>query len=196
LLEEYQFKIVYKAGVKNVNADALSRYPIVCDVQTNKQELTQERKLLKEMHECPIGDQGIHRTYECLKLYVSWPNMFKDVEVYIQKCTVCQLNKQPLLKVKANLQVTDTQVRPWDKIYVDIVGPFSMSERRHKYLLTCQDNLSKYIIAIPTEDISAETIAHKFVYDAILKYGIPDQILTDKGTQFMSNLFQNCCKLL
>ena len=199
LLEEYQFKIVYKAGVKNVNADALSRYPIVCGVQANEQEISEERKLklLKEMHECPIGGhQGIQRTYERLKLYVSWPHMFKDVEVYIRKCPVCQLNKQTCPKVKADLQVTDTQEQPWDKIYLDIVGPFSMSTRRNKYLLTCQDNLSKYIIAIPIEDISAETIAHKFVFDVILKYGIPDQILTDQGSQFMSNLFVNCCKLL
>jgi hypothetical protein len=54
--------------------------------------------------------------------------MFKDVEVYIRKCTVCKLNKQTLPKVKADLQVTDTQEGPWDKIYIDIVGPFSMSE--------------------------------------------------------------------
>ena len=178
--------------MKNVNADALSRYPIVCGVQANEQEISEERKLklLKEMHECPIGGhQGIQRTYERLKLYVSWPHMYKDVEVYIRKCPVCQLNKQTCPKVKADLQVTDTQEQPWDKIYLDIVGPFSMSTRRNKYLLTCQDNLSKYIIAIPIEDISAETIAHKFVFDVILKYGIPDPILTDQGSQFMSNLF-------
>jgi hypothetical protein len=199
LLEEYQFEIVYRAGVKNVNADALSRYPIVGGIQTTNQEISEERKLklLKEMHECPVGGhQGIQRTYERLKLYVSWPNMFKDVEAYIRKCPVCQLNKQTLPKVKADLQITDTQEQPWDKIYLDIVGPFSMSVKGNKYLFTCQDNLSKYLIAIPIEDMTAETIARNFVFDIILKYGIPDQILTDQGTQFMSELFVNCCKLL
>jgi hypothetical protein len=44
--------------------------------------------------------------------------------------------------------------------------------------------------------MTAETIARNFVFDIILKYGIPDQILTDQGTQFMSELFINCCKLL
>jgi hypothetical protein len=52
LLEEYQFKIAYKAGVKNVNADALSRYPIICGIKATKPEIAEERKLklLKEIH--------------------------------------------------------------------------------------------------------------------------------------------------
>jgi hypothetical protein len=55
------------------------------------------------MHECPIGGhQGIQITYERLKLYVSWPNMFKDIEVYIRKCPLCQLNKQTLRRQKMN----------------------------------------------------------------------------------------------
>jgi hypothetical protein len=98
--------------VKNVNADALSRYPIVGAIQAAKQEISEGKrlKLLKEMHECPIGGhQGIQRTYERLNLYVSWPNMFKEVEDYIRKCQVCQLNKQTLPKVNADLQITDTQ---------------------------------------------------------------------------------------
>jgi hypothetical protein len=63
-------------------------------------------------------------------------------------------------------------------------------------VLTCQDNLSKYIIAVPIEDITAETAARNFVVEIVLKYGIPDKILTDQGTQFMGELFVNCCKLL
>lgn len=199
LLEEYQFNVVYKAGKKNVNADALSRYPVVGNMQKNNKEIPEERKLklLQEMHECPIGGHlGIQRTYERLKLYVSWPNMFRDIESYIRKCTICQVNKQTLPKTRAELQITDTQNEPWNKIYLDIVGPFSTSEKSNKYLLTCQDNLSKYMIAIPIENMTAEVVAKNFMNEIILKYGIPDQILTDCGTQFMSDVFISCCKLL
>jgi hypothetical protein len=110
LLEKYQFEIVYRAGVKNVNADALSRYPIVGGTQISNQEISEERKLklLKEMHECPIGGhQDIQRTHERLKLYVSWPNMFKDIEVYTRTCPVCHLNKQTFPKTKAELHITE-----------------------------------------------------------------------------------------
>ena len=199
LLEEYQFNIVHKAGVKNVNADALSRYPVIATSEKQLEEISEDRKrkLLREFHTCPIGGhQGIQRTYERLKLYISWPNMFKDVEEYIKSCETCQINKQTLPNSKTEMQITDTQKQPWDKIYLDLVGPFSTSEKGNKYLLTCQDNLSKYLIAIPIQNQSAETVAKHFVYELILRYGIPNEILTDQGTQFMGQVFQNCCKLL
>ena len=45
--------------------------------------------------------------------------------------------------VKAPFKETDTQFHPWDEVYLDIVGPLPGTEG-HKYVLTCQDNLSKY----------------------------------------------------
>jgi flagellar hook assembly protein FlgD len=42
LLEEYQFEIVYRAVVQNVNADALSRYRIVGGIQISNQEMSEE----------------------------------------------------------------------------------------------------------------------------------------------------------
>jgi len=75
-----------------VNADALSRNPVVITVMIAFKE--KQQKILKEMHECPIGGhQGVQRTYERLKLYVTWPGMFRDVENYIKNCEICQKNK-------------------------------------------------------------------------------------------------------
>jgi hypothetical protein len=92
LLEEYDYTIVYKAGKKNVNADALSRNPVVMTVLIASKE--KQQKILNGMHECPIGGhQGVQRTYERLKLYVTWPGMFHDVGEYIRKCDICQKNK-------------------------------------------------------------------------------------------------------
>jgi hypothetical protein len=68
LLEEFDYTIVYKAGKRNVNADALSRNRVVMTVLISSKE--KQQKILKEMHECPIGGhQGIQRTYDRLKLY-------------------------------------------------------------------------------------------------------------------------------
>ena len=106
LLEEYDYTIAYKAGKKNVNADALSRNPVIMTVMITSKE--KQRKILKEMHECPIGGhQGVQRTYDKLKLYVTWPGMFRDVEDYIRKCEVCHKNKftGPYLKLHSKKRI-------------------------------------------------------------------------------------------
>jgi hypothetical protein len=61
LLEEFDYSIEYKAGKKNVNADALSRNPIVLTTMITSKD--KQQKCLQDMHECPIGGhQGVQRT--------------------------------------------------------------------------------------------------------------------------------------
>jgi hypoxanthine-guanine phosphoribosyltransferase len=194
LLEEYDFEIKYKPGKQNTNADSLSRYPIGALEQT---EISEERKqrIMKEMHSDAIGGhQGISRTLERIKLYLTWPGMQDDVIQFINKCEICQKvkhNKQ----IKLKLRVTDTQPEPWKKIYLDIVGPLPVSEEGHKFILTCQDNLSKYLIAVPLHDQTAEEVSEKLLEHVLLIYGIPQAIVTDQGSNFMSDVFKRLCQL-
>jgi len=68
-----------------------------------------QQKILQEMHNCPFGGhQGVQRTYDRLKLYVTWRGMFHDVEEYITNCKVCQKNKFTGPYIKAPFQETDT----------------------------------------------------------------------------------------
>jgi hypothetical protein len=50
-------------------------------------------------------------------------------------------------------------------------------------------------MATPLENQTAETVAEAFVRNVILIYGIPNEILTDQGTNFMSDVFKRVCKL-
>ncbi|PNF43689.1 hypothetical protein B7P43_G14967 [Cryptotermes secundus] len=197
LLEEYDYQIEYRAGQRNCNADSLSPYPVQC-LNVNLEEITEERKqkIIAEMHNCPIGGhQGIRKTIERIKLYISWPSLEQYVIQYIRNCITCQLNKETRPNVKLPLTVTDTKNAPWDKIYLDIVGPLPLSENGMKYILTCQDNLSKYFIAIPLQTQTAEEVANAFVKNIILFYGIPTEVVTDQGSNFMSHVFKRVCKL-
>lgn len=195
LLEQYDYEIIHKAGKRNVNADALSRYPV-----TNycyEVSIENREQIIKEMHECPFGGhQGVNRTVERIKLYTSWPNMVDDVTKFIKACKTCQLNKVTQLPIKQPLIITDIKDTPWEKIYLDIVGPLPLTEQGNKYILTCQDNLSKYLIAIPMSDQTAEETAKAFNTHIVCIFGIPNEIVTDQGTNFMSNLFKDLCKLL
>jgi len=69
-----------------VNADALNRNPVVMIVMITFKEKQQNPKGNARML---IGEhQGVQRTCDRLKLYVTWPGMFYDVQNYISKCKV------------------------------------------------------------------------------------------------------------
>jgi transposase InsO family protein len=81
------------------------------------------------------------------------------------------------------------------KCSLDIVGPITQTSRDND-LLTFRDELSKFTVAAPIPQQDASTVANVFVEEIVLSFGIPQVILTDQGSNFLSNLFANACKLL
>jgi len=97
-------------------------------------------------------------------------------------------------KFRAPLKISDTPDKPLKKCALDIVGPLTITSIGNKYILTFQDNLTKFSKAIPNQ--KAITVAKKFTTKIVLEYGIPEKILMDQGTNFTSDMFKNVCKLL
>jgi transposase InsO family protein len=130
-----------------------------------------------------------------IKLYTSWPGMKQEIEDYIKHCDICQ-NKITQKKTKLPLQITDTPGVVWQNCSMYIVGPITQTSEGNKYLLTLQNELSKYTMAVTIQQQDAMTLARIFVEQIILKIGIPQILLTDQGSNFLSDLFANVCKLL
>lgn len=94
------------------------------------------------------------------------------------------------------MKITSTSTRPFEKIFLDIVGPLLVSHKNNRFILTFQDDLTKYSEAIPISNAEASTVAKEFATKIICKFGVPESILTDQGTNFMSKLFSKTCKNL
>ena len=63
-----------------------------------------------------------------------------------------------------------------------------MTKRGSRNFLVLIDHFTKYIQVIALPDITAETVANRIVNDWCCKFGIPDSILADGGTQYQSKL--------
>ena len=72
----------------------------------------------------------------------------------------------------------------------DIVGPLPISNNSNRYLLVFTDHFTKYaeVFAIKKQD--ADTIATHFVKDIICCYGAPEQLLTDRGKNFIGEVMK------
>ena len=87
-LEEYDYEIVYKSGVQNSNADALSRISTLAEEDSESNEIDQDMKvkILQQNHDSVLGGhRGMNKTYEAIKVHYQWSNMKREVEEYVKK---------------------------------------------------------------------------------------------------------------
>ena len=68
--------------------------------------------------------------------------------------------------------------------------------RGFTYLLTCIDRFTRWPEAIPLTSITADAVAQAFLTGWISRFGIPSTIITDRGRQFESQLWNNLMSLL
>ena len=198
-LAEYDYEIVHKRGSQNTNADALSRIGSVGKVKEliDVPDQNTRQQVLYEFHDSLVGGhRGMNKTYRAIKSQYTWPKMMREVEEYVKQCKSCQINKILIPRHKAPMEITTTSERPFEICYLDVVSPLPVTLEGNKYILTFQDDLSKYVVAVPIEKQDAETVARAFVEKIVLTYGTPQILQTDQGANFTSEVFRNTCKIL
>ena len=154
-------------------------------------------KILKENHDIPIaGHLGSTRMHNRIRERYLWKNMRSDIESYIKNCSQCQINKALRKINRAPMQITTTSKGPFERIGLDIVGPLPEAGTNNlKFILTIQDDLTKYSVAYPISKATAEESCECLVHFISL-FGIPKIILSDQGTNFTAELFKRTCDLL
>ena len=78
---------------------------------------------------------------------------------------------------------------------MDIIGPLLISNSL-RYCLTIIDRFSPWPKAIPLTDIEASTICRAFFDHWVSRYGSPETLTTDQGSQFESQLFSALLQLI
>lgn len=185
-------KVMLKYIFKNSNIVVTLYHENIRDNLTT----SEIQEILKEFHVTSLGGhEGVNKTFNRIKQYYKWKNMFKDIQKYVRSCEQCQKNKCSR-HTKLPMIITTTSKVPFEKIFLDIVGPLNQSDNNNKYVLTFHDDLTKFSIAIPLPNQEANTIAHAFATRIVCQYGIPDSIVTDQGSNFMSEVFKETCRLL
>ena len=76
------------------------------------------------------------------------------------------------------------------------MGPLTEDEHGFRYLLVCMDVFSKYCIVVPSKDMSSETVARILLFDIFLIYGFPQEILSDKASNFNKSYMPGLYKML
>ena len=73
-----------------------------------------------------------------------------------------------------------------------MVGPFKKAPGGYTHLLVAIDKFTKWIEARPLAIIKSEQ-AVRFFTDLVHRFGVPNSIITDNGTQFTGKKFLDFC---
>ena len=148
-------------------------------------------------HDAPLGGHlGFRKTYEKIRDRYYWPRMASDIKDYCSSCHQCALAKRPARVEHSPLQSVPVQDHPFDKVAIDILGPLRPTPRDMKYVLIMSDYMTRWVEAVALPNITAQTVADAFVDQIVCRHGAPRVLLTDRGTNFLSHLFTNVCKIL
>ena len=154
-------------------------------------------EISKEIHDSPTGGHTrINRKYRKLKQFINCQGMKSDVEKFIRMCEKCQKNKVMQCHLKMQLVITDTPSTVYEMCSIDIIGPFCPSRSQHRCTLTVEDYLSKFLISVPLVGHNGRQVAKAFVDHVVLTCGKPQVILSDCGSQFLSETSKDVCILL
>jgi len=167
----------------------------ICKGQVCVPELKDRLRIIRECHTSNVGGhRGITKTVARIRHKYFWENMKAQVEKFIQTCSSCQKKKLVRVKPKQPMIITDTPVDAFDKVSMDILGPLPITENGNEYILTIQDLLTKYSVAVPLIQANSEEIAKGFTQRFICQFGSPKAILTDQGSNFTSSVMKKFAK--
>lgn len=108
--------------------------------------VTQSLIVLQSLHD-ENGHQGIERTFNIIRQRCYWPNMYKDIKTYCQKCERCAISKTPPPTVHTSMGHLSAS-EPMECIAID----FTVLEKSQGFenVLVLTDVFSKWTIAVPT----------------------------------------------
>ena len=141
------------------------------------------------------GHAGINRMYANIKKYYFWENLKDDVANFVRKCDDCQRYKHSSTHIEP-LTITTTSSSAFQKVYLDLMGPLNQDQDDNRYILTIQCELTKFVEAYPIENKESDTVARAFVNNFILRFGIPQTVVTDQGTEFLAKVFKESANIL
>ena len=139
-----------------------------------------------------LGHPGVERTRQTISKAVVWPSMRQDVTKWARECIPCQRAKVTKHTVPpiGEFRVPN---RRFQHLNVDIVT--LPDSNGYSHLLTAVDRFSRWPVAIPIPDMTAESVIDAFAHGWIQNYGIPVTITTDRGAQFSSSHFTQLTKI-
>ncbi|XP_055585046.1 uncharacterized protein LOC129737905 [Uranotaenia lowii] len=151
--------------------------------------------LIRRFHDIPTAAHlGFERTHQRIQREHYWPNMSIDIKKYVRACQVCKAYKAPNSTLTPTLGNPKPAKLPWELISVDWVGPMTRSRKGFTVLFVVVDWITKFVIVEPFRTANAQKMVQFLEEYVFLRFSTPRIIVSDSGSQFLSQVFQSLLK--
>ena len=134
-----------------------------------------------------VGHQGVIKTYLTIADIFFIPDLKHYLHSYIKGCHACQLtrnDKPPTRQLQTRINLN---YRPLSRISMNL-KVISKSYKGHKFISCIIDEVTNYLITLPIYHSKSEDIDDALIESIISKCCIPDYIIMDQDSAFMSTL--------
>jgi transposase InsO family protein len=121
--------------------------------------------------------------------------MRQDIERHKNCCLRCQQWKKSTNK-RTPLAPLPIPECPNIQIHADLFGPMITADSNKTFVLCITDAFTKYAVVTAIASKDAETVADAIYRDWFSKFGIPAQMHTDSGKEFVNKLSVELFQLL
>uniref|UniRef100_A0A8C7TQH1 Gypsy retrotransposon integrase-like protein 1 n=1 Tax=Oncorhynchus mykiss TaxID=8022 RepID=A0A8C7TQH1_ONCMY len=148
-------------------------------------------QLIRWAHVLPSsGHPGVRRTVGSLRGRYWWPTLARDVKVYVSSCSVCAQSKAPRHLPRGKLQPLPVPQRPWSHLSVDFLTDLPLSQG-NTTVLVIVDRFSKSCRLLPLPGIPTALQTAEALFTHVFRhYGVPEDIVSDRGPQFTSRVWR------
>ena len=144
---------------------------------------------------------GIEKTRKLIAQKYYWPTLRRDVNDYVRGCNIYLALKAIQHKPYGNLQFLPIFTHRWKDLLMDFVTglPISTDWKGDSYdsILVIVNRLTKMVHYKPVKvTIDAPGLAEVIIDVVVRHHGLPDSIVTDRGSLFTSKFWSSLCYFL
>jgi transposase InsO family protein len=140
------------------------------------------------------GHLGKRKTYRKVQERFYRPELKQEVYEYVKTYDICQKIKSTIPNRSELIPIMPTRTN--ELVSTDYAGPFKTTVRGNKYIIVIVDCLGKYLVRVPVPDKETTTAARALLDHWCWIFGIPERILSDRGKEFRSKIWDSICELL
>ncbi|KAL0147024.1 hypothetical protein M9458_057548, partial [Cirrhinus mrigala] len=142
------------------------------------------------------GSFGVNRTSFLVKQRFWWRSMARDIRDFVLACSACARGKTSNRPPEGLLQPLSVPSRPWSDIALDFITALPLSQG-NTVVLTVVDRFSKAAHFIPLPKLPSAKETAVTVVDHVFRiHGLPNDVVSDRGPQFISRFWKEFCRLL